>query len=51
MKHFEDTIALSAGAACIEDESYVMKALNRDKRFSGNSVRIGFGRFSTEKEI
>lgn len=47
-------VALSSGSACTSaslEPSYILKALNVNEELSHNSIRIGFGRFNTIKEI
>jgi cysteine desulfurase len=47
-------IALSSGSACTSaslEGSYVMRALGVDDELAHSSLRIGFGRFSTEAEV
>jgi len=47
-------IAISAGSACttqIVEPSHVLLALGFDEERAHSSIRIGFGRFNTEKEI
>ncbi|MBW3566476.1 MAG: aminotransferase class V-fold PLP-dependent enzyme [Proteobacteria bacterium] len=47
-------IACSAGAACnsaSREPSYVLRALGRDDRLAGASLRFSLGRWSTEDEV
>lgn len=47
-------IAVSSGSACTSAElepSYVIKAIGTKDEFSHSSIRIGLGRFTTEKEV
>lgn len=47
-------IACSAGAACnsaSREPSYVLRALGRDDRLAGASLRFSLGRWSTEGEV
>merc|ERR1711916_133025 len=47
------SIALSSGSACTSaslEGSYVMRALGVSDELAHSSLRIGFGRFSTEAE-
>lgn len=47
-------LALSSGSACTSaslEPSYVLRAIGVDEALSHTSLRIGFGRFTTEEEI
>jgi cysteine desulfurase len=47
-------LALSSGSACTSaslEPSYVLRAIGVDEGMSHTSLRIGFGRFTTEEEI
>ena len=47
-------VAFSAGSACASGSgrpSHVLAALGLDGRESGSSLRIGFGRYTTEKQL
>ena len=47
-------LAISTGSACTSasvEPSYVLKALGISEADAGASVRIGFGRFTTENEV
>jgi cysteine desulfurase len=47
-------VAVSTGAACSSanrEPSYVLRALGRDVELAQSSLRLSFGRFSTEAEI
>jgi len=47
-------LALSSGSACTSasvEPSYVLRAIGVDDRMAHASLRIGFGRFTTEEEI
>ncbi len=49
-----DDVAISAGSACTSESvepSYVLQALGLPRSVSAGSVRIGFGRFTTQSEI
>ncbi len=48
------TLALSTGSACTSaqvESSYVLRALGLDEAAAGASLRIAFGRFTTEPEV
>lgn len=47
-------IAFSAGSACAEGEttaSHVLKAIGRDDSLAKSTIRFGFGRFNTDRDI
>jgi len=47
-------LAVSSGSACTSaslEPSYVLRALGVDEELAHTSIRIGFGRFTTEAEI
>ena len=47
-------IALSSGPACASDAadlSYVLKAIGVRPDLASRTLRIGFGRFTTEEEV
>jgi cysteine desulfurase len=47
-------LAVSSGSACTSaavEPSYVLRALGLDDELARASIRIGFGRFTTEAEI
>lgn len=47
-------IAVSSGSACTSaslEPSYVLRALGVDEELAHTSLRIGIGRYTTEKEI
>ena len=47
-------LAVSSGSACTSESlepSYVLKALGVEEELAHTSLRIGFGRFSTQEEI
>ncbi len=49
-----DDVAISTGSACTSarvEPSYVLRALGMSAALAGSSVRIGFGRFTTEEEV
>jgi len=50
-----DKVALSIGSACGSSheatDSYVIKSIGVDTKISGGAIRIGIGRFTTEKEV
>jgi cysteine desulfurase len=49
-----DDLAVSTGSACssaTREPSYVLRALGRDPELAQSSLRISFGRFSTEADI
>ena len=47
-------LAVSSGSACTSaslEPSYVLKALGVEEELAHTSLRIGFGRFTTENEV
>lgn len=47
-------LSLSSGSACTSaslEPSYVLRALGVDEELAHTSLRVGFGRFTTEKEV
>jgi len=49
-----DDVAISTGSACTSESvepSYVLQALGLPRSVSAGSIRIGFGRFTTQSEI
>ncbi|MEP4378907.1 MAG: aminotransferase class V-fold PLP-dependent enzyme [Alphaproteobacteria bacterium] len=49
-----ETVAISTGSACTSasvEPSYVLRALGLEVADAGASIRIGFGRFTTEAEV
>jgi cysteine desulfurase len=47
-------IAFSLGSACASGSgrsSHVLKAIGLDQRQARSSIRLGFGRYSTQKEL
>jgi cysteine desulfurase len=49
-----ESVAISTGSACTSasvEPSYVLRALGLDDPDAGASIRIGFGRFTTETEV
>ncbi|HCP01568.1 MAG TPA: IscS subfamily cysteine desulfurase [Rhodospirillaceae bacterium] len=49
-----DSVAISTGSACTSasiEPSYVLRALGLGDSDAGASIRIGFGRFTTETEV
>jgi cysteine desulfurase len=47
-------LAVSSGSACTSaslEPSYVLRALGVDEELAHTSIRIGFGRFTTESEV
>jgi cysteine desulfurase len=47
-------IAVSSGSACTSaslEPSYVLRAIGVDEANAHTSIRIGFGRFTTEEEV
>jgi cysteine desulfurase len=49
-----DDVAVSTGSACTSESvepSYVLQALGLPRNISAGSIRIGFGRFTTQSEI
>ncbi|MDA0785932.1 MAG: aminotransferase class V-fold PLP-dependent enzyme [Proteobacteria bacterium] len=49
-----ESVAISTGSACTSasvEPSYVLRALGLDDADAGASIRIGFGRFTTETEV
>ncbi|MGB0573096.1 MAG: aminotransferase class V-fold PLP-dependent enzyme [Alphaproteobacteria bacterium] len=49
-----ESVAISTGSACTSasvEPSYVLRALGLDDALAGASIRIGFGRFTTETEV
>lgn len=47
MSEIKDKIAFSAGAACLDEPSYVLSALHVDESYAFGAIRIGIGRFTT----
>lgn len=48
------TLAISSGSACTSaslEPSYVLRAIGVDEELAHTSLRFGFGRFTTEKEV
>lgn len=46
--------AVSSGSACTSaslEPSYVLRAIGVEEDLAHTSIRIGFGRFTTEEEI
>lgn len=48
---FVKEVAVSQGAACLKEQSYVLKALGLNQDEISRSFRISMGRFTTEQEI
>jgi len=49
-----ESVAISTGSACTSasvEPSYVLRALGLEDPAAGASIRIGFGRFTTETEV
>jgi len=49
-----DDVAVSTGSACMSESvepSYVLRALGLPTAVSAGSIRIGFGRFTTQSEV
>ena len=49
-----ETVAISTGSACTSasvEPSYVLRGLGLDDADAGASIRVGFGRFTTETEV
>ncbi|MFQ5973534.1 MAG: aminotransferase class V-fold PLP-dependent enzyme [Alphaproteobacteria bacterium] len=49
-----DDVAISTGSACTSatvEPSYVLRAIGLDDEQAASSVRVGFGRFTTEAEV
>lgn len=47
-------IAVSSGSACTSaslEPSYILRAIGVDEELAHTSLRIGFGRFTTEEEV
>ena len=47
-------LAVSSGSACTSaslEPSYVLRALGVEEELAHTSLRIGFGRFTTEQEV
>jgi len=47
-------VALSSGSACTSaslEPSYVLRAIGVEEDLAHTSLRIGFGRFTTEEEV
>ena len=47
-------LAVSSGSACTSaslEPSYVLRALGVEEEMAHTSLRIGFGRFTTEEEV
>ncbi|MBS7244224.1 MAG: IscS subfamily cysteine desulfurase [Comamonas sp.] len=54
MTRVSDTVALSSGSACTSasiEPSHVLQALGRSHPLAHSSLRISYGRFSTEADI
>ena len=51
LAEISDKVAFSAGAACLDEPSYVLSALKVHKDYALGSVRIGVGRFTTQREV
>lgn len=47
-------VAVSSGSACTSaslEPSYVLRAIGVEEEMAHTSLRIGFGRFTTEEEV
>ncbi|KAL4453201.1 hypothetical protein ABPG74_015432 [Tetrahymena malaccensis] len=51
MNEIKNKIAFSAGAACLDEPSYVLQALHVDESYAFGAIRIGIGRFTTQEEV
>ncbi|EGR33093.1 nfs1 nitrogen fixation protein 1, putative [Ichthyophthirius multifiliis] len=51
MDIIKNSVALSAGAACSDEPSYVLSAIKVPEEYAFGSIRIGVGRFTTFEEV